>query len=179
MFKGMRLPLSRLLLTLLATSVTAASACGSDAGPTAPALPVFDAASQLDVSYTLNLFGGSGQWDIRLDAVLRNVSGTTRVLSFSGCPLQLEAYATPAGTGTAAWSSTSAPGGCKTPRTDTIASGDSLKLSLRTNTTEILTNYGDASRTNQPGQYFFFASLNSALAASTRFRQLVGFAELK
>jgi hypothetical protein len=171
--------MTRLIARLaLAAALATSAACGSDAA--SPVIPAFDDPAQLDVNYTLTLFGGDGQWDIRLDAVVRNKTNTTRILPVGGCTLQLYVYANPAGTGAEAWAPSHRAGGCKLPTSpDTIAAGDSITIAgTRTSTNEILANSG-AGPPNPPGSYFFFATLGTTFGPSESFRRFVGFATLR
>lgn len=171
--------MTRLITRLaLASALATSAACGSDA--TSPVVPAFDDPAQLDVNYTLTLFGGDGQWDIRLDAVVRNNTNTTRILPVSECSVQLLVYANPGGTGPEAWAPSHRAGGCKLPTTpDTIPAGDSTTVAgTRTSTNEILANSG-AGQPNPSGSYYFFVTLSTPFGTPDRLRRFIGFATLR
>lgn len=172
------------LAARLALSVLAgvALACNTEIDPVPiEAIKPFDSLDQARVEYELKLFGGDGQWDIRLTGVVHNTTGVARIFNTRNvCPLVLQAFTNPAGTGTPAWDQRAASLGCKSmPVVDTIAPGDSLVIvGTHTTTNEILAHYGQPPA-NPPGQYFFYSVLPTELAASGEDRRLVGFIELR
>jgi hypothetical protein len=173
----------KLVVLAVGAALAVSTGCGDKNAVEPTPIARFDSLSQANPTFALQLVGGSGQWTVKYSVSIYNTTTVPRILELTtgGCPLQLDVYNNPQGTGTPAWRELVAAFGCKIPLTevDTILPGDSVVIVGRgTSTTEILAHY-DVPPANPPGTYYFFTSLFTPLAPGGVTRQLVGLADLR